>query len=163
MTSAGDNDSRRTLGIPHCGGWQPRPSSGSAVPTSAANPFFTLDIHGLGWQALLHPIVAILMLAPLVVSTGPATPLPAALSWRPIAWIGTVSYGAYLWHTRVLDLQIVQATIRHTGPGHGLPAILGGTVLAFALTLFAGAASWYAVERPVMRLGRRRARRHAHR
>ena len=120
---------------------------------AAANPYFTLDIHGLGWQDMLQPVIAFFLLAPLVMSQGMPDSLHRALSWHPIAWIGTVSYGAYLWHGRVLDLALVQRTMfdgaRHTR----YPAILAGTTLALPLTLLAGAVSWYAVERTFIRRG----------
>ncbi len=124
---------------------------------AVANPFFPLDFHGMGWQIMLQPIIAILMMAPLVMAPHRITGLSAVLSWRPIAWIGTVSYGAYLWHGRILELGIVQHLMHHAGAGRGYPAIAAGTLLALALTLLAGATSWYALERPLQRLGQRSA------
>jgi peptidoglycan/LPS O-acetylase OafA/YrhL len=128
---------------------------------SAANPYFTLDIHGLGWQEMLHPVVAGLLLAPLVLASPARGTLSGALAGRPIAWIGTVSYGAYLWHGRILDLGIVHSLNEHAGAGRGYPAIMTGTLLALVLTLLAGAASWYGLERPLLRLGQRTANRSA--
>ena len=127
----------------------------------AANPYFTLNIHGLGWQEMLEPVVAILMIAPLVLAPGPTGPLARTLARRPIAWIGTISFGAYLWHARILDLDVVQSIIRHHGSGRGYPAIITGTLLALTLTVIAGAASWYCVEQPLLRLGARWEHRHA--
>jgi peptidoglycan/LPS O-acetylase OafA/YrhL len=128
----------------------------------AANPYFTLNVHGLGWQEMLEPIIAVLMIAPLVLSPGATSRLVRMLSRRSIAWIGTISFGAYLWHARILDLAVVRSTMRHAGPGRGYPAIVAGTILALALTLLAGAVSWYGIERPVLRLAQSRERRHAH-
>jgi peptidoglycan/LPS O-acetylase OafA/YrhL len=122
----------------------------------AANPYFTLNSHGLGWQGMLQPIIAILMIAPLVLSPGTASRLVRTLSLRPIAWIGTISFGAYLWHARVLELNFVRSTMRHGGAGRGYPAIITGTLLGLALTLMAGAASWYAIERPLLNRAQRR-------
>jgi peptidoglycan/LPS O-acetylase OafA/YrhL len=68
-------------------------------------------------------------------------PIARVLSVRPMVWMGTVSYGAYLWHYPV-DIELDAA---RTGL-HGV-ALLAVRVLAtFALA----AASYYLVERPVM-------------
>jgi peptidoglycan/LPS O-acetylase OafA/YrhL len=68
-------------------------------------------------------------------------PIARVLSIRPMVWMGTVSYGAYLWHFPVA----IELDSARTGlGGAGLLAI---RVLAtFALA----AASYYLVERPVM-------------
>jgi peptidoglycan/LPS O-acetylase OafA/YrhL len=124
-----------------------------------SNPFFTVDIAGLGWQDMLQPVVAFLLLAPLVIAPRTRSVLHRALSWRAIAWMGTISYGAYLWHARILDLDLVKQVMHRDGAGHGYPALLIGTLLALALTTLVAAASWYALERPIIRWGQRRDRR----
>ena len=71
----------------------------------------------------------------------PGGPLARALSVRPMVWMGTVSYGAYLWHFPVS----IELDSARTGVGG--TALLAIRVLAtFALA----AASYYLVERPVM-------------
>jgi peptidoglycan/LPS O-acetylase OafA/YrhL len=75
----------------------------------------------------------------LVLGTG------AGVRWlgiRPLAWMGEITYGFYLWHIPLLVFA------RGTG---ALPAgiVLGLAVLPVAIAF--GAASWYVVERPLMR------------
>ena len=63
------------------------------------------------------------------------------LGTPPLAWMGEIAYGFYLWHIPLLVLA------RGTGifpPG----IVLGLAVLPVAIAL--GAASWYLVERPLM-------------
>jgi peptidoglycan/LPS O-acetylase OafA/YrhL len=91
----------------------------------------------------LQGVVALALLAPAVLGTGGGGAVRRALGWRPLAWVGLVSYGLYLWHLDVLDRLAA----------HGVPAagvVLLGSTLALAL----GAASWYLVERRALRLGR---------
>ncbi len=71
----------------------------------------------------------------------PTGPLARVLSLRVLVWIGTVSYGAYLWHYPVF----VYLDYDRTGlTGIGLLAV------RFAVTFALAAASFYLVERPVM-------------
>ena len=68
-------------------------------------------------------------------------PIARVLSVRPMVWIGTVSYGAYLWHFPVF----IELDTARTG--------LGGTGLLavrVAATFVLAALSYYLVERPVM-------------
>ena len=66
---------------------------------------------------------------------------------RPVAFLGLVSYGMYLWH---------QACIPRAFAWLGVPQFRGKLVrvyaLALPLTVSAAAASYYLVERPAMRL-----------
>jgi len=71
----------------------------------------------------------------------PGGPLAMCLSTRPLVWIGTVSYGAYLWHYPVF---IELDPVRTGTTGLELFAI------RFASTFVLAAASYYLVERPVM-------------
>jgi peptidoglycan/LPS O-acetylase OafA/YrhL len=63
------------------------------------------------------------------------------LAWRPLAWIGTITYGLYLWHIPV----IVWARGNGLLPGGALSALV-----ALPIAIALGAASWYLVEQPLM-------------
>jgi peptidoglycan/LPS O-acetylase OafA/YrhL len=71
----------------------------------------------------------------------PGGPVGRVLSLRPMVWMGTVSYGAYLWHYPVF----VYLDPSRTG-------LSGLSLLAvrFASTFALAAASYYLIERPVM-------------
>ncbi|MGH2979217.1 MAG: acyltransferase family protein [Solirubrobacterales bacterium] len=79
------------------------------------------------------------VIASLVLGTGTGV---RWLGSRPLAWMGEITYGFYLWHIPLLVLA------RGTGL---LPSgiVLGLVVLPVAIAF--GAASWYIVERPLMR------------
>jgi peptidoglycan/LPS O-acetylase OafA/YrhL len=68
-------------------------------------------------------------------------PIARTLSLRPLVWLGTISYGAYLWHFPVF------VYLDSARTGRGGAALL---VIRFASTFALAALSWYLVERPVM-------------
>ena len=76
------------------------------------------------------------------VTGGAGGPLAAALSWAPLRWLGTVSYGVYLWHWPV----IVYVTADRVGVD-GVVLDLGRV----ALTLALAALSFVLVEQPIRR------------
>ena len=63
-----------------------------------------------------------------------------ALGWRPLVWLGMISFGTYLWHQPVLAL----LQYRHFGP---LP--VGQTLAGIAASLLLGALSYRWIEQPV--------------
>ena len=86
------------------------------------------------------------IIAALVLGTG------TGLHWmgsRPLAWVGEITYGFYLWHIPLIvcarGLGILPSGI-----------VLGLVVLPVAIAF--GAASWYWIERPIMRRAARRPR-----
>jgi peptidoglycan/LPS O-acetylase OafA/YrhL len=96
----------------------------------------------------------------------PAVFVPHGRSWslrvigcRPLAYIGMLSYGIYLWHYAVIEwlvrrigcnpatLNVCPSTVHHSFVKVSLAAI--------PLSIAAGAASWYLVERPAIRIAHR--------
>ncbi|MDA8071247.1 MAG: acyltransferase [Actinomycetota bacterium] len=69
-------------------------------------------------------------------------PLGTVLSLPPLRWLGTISYGVYLWHWPI----IVYVTRGRTGLGGALL-----DVVRVALTLAIATASYFVVERPLRR------------
>jgi peptidoglycan/LPS O-acetylase OafA/YrhL len=94
----------------------------------------------------LQVVVAIGLLVPAVVGAEGGGAVRRLLAWRPLAWVGLISYGLYLWHLDALR-QLADSGLPR------LPAIVLGVALSLAL----GAASWYGIERHALRLGRRAA------
>jgi peptidoglycan/LPS O-acetylase OafA/YrhL len=69
------------------------------------------------------------------------------LSAKPVVWLGTVSFGVYLWHYPVMYWLQLEGRF----PERFLPAIVWILPVTFAIA----ALSWYLVEKPAMRLGAR--------
>ncbi|NUT37652.1 MAG: acyltransferase [Hamadaea sp.] len=92
----------------------------------------------------LYSLVAVMLLTPL--AFGPADRLTKAFASAPARWLGTVSYGLFLWHPWIIALLY--------RPG-GRTLFTGGFAGTFLLVLLGGlalaAASYYLVERPLMR------------
>ena len=84
------------------------------------------------------------LLAPAVLGVRGGGRVRRLLAWRPLAWVGLVSYGVYLWHLDVLR-ELDDA---------GLP---GAAVVSLGLVGRSPSARrrWYGVERHAIRRGRR--------
>jgi len=69
------------------------------------------------------------------------------LEWPPLAYVGKVSYGVYLYQSGAIDLLQDVVGIPTTGPGKLL-----FTLGAFALAILAAAASYRFLEAPILKL-----------
>jgi peptidoglycan/LPS O-acetylase OafA/YrhL len=76
----------------------------------------------------------------------------AKVTWRPLAWIGLVSYSLYLLHPVVL--YPMWFVFERGGPGAGWPVAVQ-MLIAAGLSLLLAAAAYYVVERPAIELARR--------
>jgi peptidoglycan/LPS O-acetylase OafA/YrhL len=94
---------------------------------------------------VLCGIISVLLLVPLVFGADGGGFVRRTLGHRSLVWLGLVSYGIYLWHYPVMLLLL----------RHGITGFVPLAGLTFALTLVCAAASYYALERPMVRLGRR--------
>ena len=100
-------------------------------------------------RLLLNAVVAFALLAPLTAGTGGGW--AAVLSWSPVRWVGTVSFGLFLWHLPVLTGLYEVA---------GIPLFGGGLVPLLAIGLPVSLTlAWLSlrlVELPAMRWAARR-------
>jgi peptidoglycan/LPS O-acetylase OafA/YrhL len=96
----------------------------------------------------LSAVVALGLAMPAVCERRPLTAPGRLLAARPLAWLGLVSYGIYLYHQPLMRWLHARASI------HGRP-LLNCVWLASAgllLALSAAALSYYLIERPVLRM-----------
>jgi peptidoglycan/LPS O-acetylase OafA/YrhL len=100
-------------------------------------------------------LAGMLCCAPILLGARPSGRIVRALSARPVVWLGVVCYGTYLVHHGLLMVLIV--------PWHGIDDPILKTFAALAivypLAVAIGAASWYLVERPLIRAVARALRR----
>lgn len=102
----------------------------------------------------LSGIVAAGLALPAAFESTPAGIAGRILRARPVAWLGLVSYGIYLYHFPIAE----RLNGGYTAGSDATVRFLWLTAAAAALAIAAGAASYYAIERPVLRFKERRAR-----
>jgi peptidoglycan/LPS O-acetylase OafA/YrhL len=126
--------------------WRPRPQARRvlalvAVPAmgvvlaAAHSASGTGSTYYSGGSALFAVLVAVVIAG--LLQPGP---LSSVLAWSPLAWIGRISYGLYLWHWPI-DVWLVPSRVH-----------LGSTalnLLRLGVTFAAAVASYYLVERPI--------------
>ncbi|HET6949016.1 MAG TPA: acyltransferase [Acidimicrobiales bacterium] len=101
------------------------------------------------WAAVWQPLVSVLLVAPIVlVAARPGLPGRVA-SWAPLASIGLVSYGTYLWQ---------EATVNRVDQSGGVVWSIVDALFIVAVTVALGAASYLLIERPLLRRSGRRRR-----
>jgi peptidoglycan/LPS O-acetylase OafA/YrhL len=112
------------------------------------SPFFLQNTRALTVH-LAFGVIAVLLLAPAVFGD-PSRGFPRRLLAHPlVAWLGLVSYGVFLWHFAVTR------ELGRAGAGESFAVVLAG---ALAISILCAAASYYFVERPILRLKYRRLR-----
>ncbi|UQX13316.1 acyltransferase family protein [Candidatus Mycobacterium methanotrophicum] len=85
-------------------------------------------------------IAAALVIAP--VALDQRGPVAVVLAWSPVAWLGTISYGVYLWHWPIFLVLNGERT------GWSGLSLFGVRCVA---TLGVSTVSWWAIERPIRR------------
>ncbi|GIE85816.1 acyltransferase family protein [Actinoplanes regularis] len=101
-----------------------------------------------GTKLVLFLAISVAVVLP-VAFAGPG-PVRSALSGPIAGWLGTVSYGLFLWHPLVLILLhpvLTHETLASTLRVYAL--VVGGALILASL-------SWYGMEQPLQQLGRRR-------
>lgn len=110
-------------------------------------------------QHLLYGAVAFFLMLPAVFADDGGGVTRAVLRNRALAWLGLISYGIFLWH-QPLAVQVWKAHDYGILPQARMAYITIGT---FVLAVLCAAASYYLLERPILRykdrpFGRRRRR-----
>lgn len=125
-------------------------------------PPASFDVGYSGWfwhrRQLSLALFTLLLMFPAVFGPQDRTWARRAWSWKPLVWIGTVSYGIYLWHFDWMKRSIasdgtfgkpVWPGWVHTLPGNSsFPYLL---VVGLATGALFAAVSWYLLEQPLQR------------
>jgi peptidoglycan/LPS O-acetylase OafA/YrhL len=128
------------------------PWVGIAIALSLWSGLVNDDNHALLYVAMACLIVA--------VGTGGARPLRAVLEWRPLVWLGTISFSLYLVHGPIVHLVWLEL-LDPLGLGVGEPAALFALfATAIPATILVAWGFYHAVERRTL-TRRSRARRDA--
>jgi len=101
----------------------------------------------------LNGLAAFFFLLPLILGDRQDSPIKRGLSWLVPMYLGTVSYGIFLWHPIWLSLL---GDPNRVGANWSFWPML---VAVLTLTILSASASYYLIERPAMALREPRARR----
>jgi peptidoglycan/LPS O-acetylase OafA/YrhL len=100
---------------------------------------------------VLYGLVAFFIVLPAVFGDARGGLPRLILGNRVVAWLGLVSYGIFLWQLPILT-KVWQEEGR-PGGGHGTLKV---TAISFAITVACAAASYYVLERPILKFKYRR-------
>jgi peptidoglycan/LPS O-acetylase OafA/YrhL len=106
-----------------------------------------------GWQWLAEHLVFLLVAALLVLpaffADGARSIPPRLLGLVPLAWLGKISYGIFLWHVPVLVL-----VLQHRGSYDWLPLgpFVAKLLVTASVTIGCASFSFYVVEKPFLRM-----------
>lgn len=115
----------------------------NTVPSLLAFPLTNNAHYTIAY--VLAGIIGVLALLPAVFGADGGGLVRRALANRVLVWLGLVSYGIYLWHFPIM-IFLLDRGVR------GLLPLTGATL---AVTLVCAGVSYYALERPLVRLGQR--------
>jgi peptidoglycan/LPS O-acetylase OafA/YrhL len=99
-------------------------------------------------EYLLFGVIAALIVMPAVFGHRRGGLPRRVLAHPALAWLGLISYGIFLWHYPIL-LGLVEGGVDDWWPSGAFPLM---AAITLGLTIVCAAASYYLLERPLMRL-----------
>lgn len=114
------------------------------VPTDGIS--FAPKVALIQWA--VGGVIAFLIVLPAVFSGSTRSFGARVLRWRPIVWLGLISYGLFLWQAGPLVIISDQQWI---SSGRWIVRFAEFAVLAVAMTIPFAALSYYLIERPFLR------------
>ena len=105
----------------------------AAVATATAGWVYVVGL-------LLAALCSVFVIAQ--IAGHPDSTVARLLSWRPLVFVGSISYGVYLWHFPVFEL------VKDAVPGTRFVVLVA---VQFAGSFAAALLSWFVVERPTLR------------
>ena len=123
------------------------------------NPYATITVTAMLLGAQQHAdriafILLLLCIYPVMLISTMLHPYSwpgRVLSWKPLQMLGAVSYSVYLWQM----LFFTGAPFKPAAHSSMLALVQGSTPLRYLAVLLASVASYYLVERPLVRVGHR--------
>ena len=124
----------------------------ASTPITGPRDLTPVSAAELGARVILFTGVAVMILVP--AAFGPPNRFKAVLGSAPARWLGTVSYGVFLWHLLVLEsIYILGDRALFTGD------LLGTYLVTFGGGLLLASTSYYLLERPLLQWSSRWPRR----
>jgi peptidoglycan/LPS O-acetylase OafA/YrhL len=119
------------------------------VVSQIGMPVLSLTTYTLrDWMVghVLYGLIAFCFAAPIMLGVPGAAGVPQRLlTLRPVAWLGLISYGIFLWH------HPLTGEFRHVQDWTSHGSFIIYTLVVFAVATTAAALSYYLVERPLLR------------
>jgi peptidoglycan/LPS O-acetylase OafA/YrhL len=118
---------------------------GIGIPSAAGyTPFQDVVLHRVVGGAM-----ALCLVLPAVFGATAGGWPRRVMAWGWLVWLGLVSYGIYLWHVKLLSVVLEHVNIDGDRGVRAFVLLAALTVLATATV---AAASYYVLERPILRL-----------
>lgn len=110
--------------------------------------------HQFG-QEVLYGIMAVCAVLPVAFGFERSGVGGRMLTSRPVAYIGAVSYGIYLWHHQVGEFIADHAFGLSTYDSASIAVLVALIALSFAAAVAVASVSWFGLERPLQQRSRR--------
>jgi peptidoglycan/LPS O-acetylase OafA/YrhL len=124
------------------GRWTARLLSAISLAGLAAAVHYANGSAGEFRGGLLIAVAVAAVLVIALVALDPRGPVATVLAWRPMVWLGAISYGVYLWHWPIFLVLSGERT------GWSGLSLFGVRCVA---TLAVSTLSWWLIEQPIQR------------